>query len=117
MSVRNTNHVAVLITADEVSIITAPVARADHSWAVIVISDMQLHENGVHPGVDPHLLDQGKHLGMTSGLGLLYMASLCIDGQHGHKAECKAEQRIIIRQTGGEITLTSCWRVVAFFDI
>ena len=106
MSVWNTNHVTVLLAADEVSIITAPVARADHSWAVIVISDMQLHENGVHPGVDPHLLDQGKHLGMSSGLGLLYMASICsaVMASKATRQSVKAEQRMIMRQTDGEIT-------------
>ena len=37
-----------------------------------------------------HLLYQGKHLGISSVSGLLDMASLCSDGQHGQKANCKS---------------------------
>ena len=164
MSVRNTNHVAVLITADEVSIITAPVARADHSWAVIVISDlcmglqlheqgvhpvplwgivavgistdtlvgavlraafigkmtapacrahalihiatsdllgglgMLLHENGVHPGVDLRLLDQGEHLGTASGPGLDIWRVSAVMANTATRQSVKAEQRIITKR-------------------
>ena len=78
----------VLLTAGEVSIGAAPVTRAHHSWTVIVISDLCTGPGGGHPLL--HLLDQRKHLGVASGPGLLDMASLCSDGQHGHKADCKS---------------------------
>ncbi len=64
----------VLIAAGEVGIMTAPVTRAHHSWTVIWnISDLCTGPGG--PLL--HLLDQGKHLGIASGPGLLDMASLC----------------------------------------
>ena len=78
----------VLLTASEVRIGAAPVTRAHHSWTVIIICDLCTGPGGGDPLL--HLLDQGKHLGIASGPSLLGMASLCSDGQHGHKAERKS---------------------------